>query len=37
MTATVTGTGNSSVFRYAILRTELPYVLVESGLGRQQR
>jgi hypothetical protein len=31
------GIGNSSVFRHAVLRTGLPYVLAESGLGPRER
>jgi len=30
-------TGNSNVFRYAILRPEFPYVFAESGLRRPEQ
>jgi hypothetical protein len=33
ISAAVTGPINSSVFRHAVLRTRLPYVLAECGLG----
>jgi hypothetical protein len=37
ISAGVTGTGNSSVFRHADLRTGFSYVLAASGLGLRER
>ena len=37
ISATVTRPGKSSVFRHWVLRTELPYVLAECGLGLRER
>jgi hypothetical protein len=37
ISAAVTGNGNSSVFRHAVQRVALPYVLAESGLRLRER
>jgi hypothetical protein len=37
LSAAVTGTGKSSVFRHAVPCIRLPYVLAESGLGPRER